>query len=632
MQFHHHGYVSGDPRVQPADGVGLDRPDELPDEMDVLIVGTGPAGITLAAQLSQFADVTTRIIERRPGRLEVGQADGIQARSVETFQAFGFANRITEEAYRITEMAFWKPDPEKPGDIIRTAVAPDDPSGVSEFPHLIVNQARVQDYFLEFMKNSPTRNRPDYGWEFVGLEIDHDGGEHPVAVTLRRTAGEDEGTERVVRAKFVVGGDGARSKVREAIGRKPVGDQAFHAWGVMDVLADTDFPDIRRKCAIQSHDGGSILHIPREGNHLFRMYVDLGEVPHDDSGKVRLTSQEEVERRANQILHPYTLSVRHVAWRSVYEVGHRVTDRFDDVPAEEAGVRTPRVFIMGDACHTHSAKAGQGMNVSIQDGFNLGWKLGHVLEGRAPLSLLDTYSAERQVVAQNLIDFDKEWSSLMAARPDEMADPAELERFYVQTAEFPAGFMTEYAPSLIVGSREHQDLAEGFPLGKRFKSHAVTRVCDGNPVHLGHHARADGRWRIYVFAGRDGLDPASGTAALGAWLAESPDSPLATTPAGLDRDAWFDAKVIYQQPHLDIDITSVPEVFLPRTGPFQVVDYEKVYAADPGDDIFDARGIDRDGVVVVVRPDQYVAQVLPLAAREELAGFFAEATLRAPRA
>ena len=80
------------------------------------------------------------------------------------------------------------------------------------------------------------------------------------------------------------------------------------------------------------------------------------------------------------------------------------------------GTRTPRVFITGDACHTHSAKAGQGMNVSLQDGFNMGWKLGHVLDGRAPEALLATYSAERQVVAKNLIDFDREWSSLMAAR------------------------------------------------------------------------------------------------------------------------------------------------------------------------------------------------------------------------
>src|SRR5699024_5143177 len=110
MEFHHHGYVTTDPRVQPAAGIGLDRPAGLPDEMDVLVVGAGPAGTVTAAQLSRFPDVHTRIIERRPQRLEIGQADGIQARSVETFQAFGFAERLTSEAYRITEMAFWKPD------------------------------------------------------------------------------------------------------------------------------------------------------------------------------------------------------------------------------------------------------------------------------------------------------------------------------------------------------------------------------------------------------------------------------------------------------------------------------------------------------------------------------------------
>ena len=96
------------------------------------------------------------------------------------------------------------------------------------------------------------------------------------------------------------------------------------------------------------------------------------------------------------MLHPYTLDVKTIAWFSVYEVGQRLTDRFDDVPAETAATRLPRVFIAGDACHTHSAKAGQGMNVSMQDAFNLGWKLAAVLEGRSPESLLHTYSAERQ--------------------------------------------------------------------------------------------------------------------------------------------------------------------------------------------------------------------------------------------
>ena len=128
------------------------------------------------------------------------------------------------------------------------------------------------------------------------------------------------------------------------------------------------------------------------------------------------------------------------------------------------------------------------MNVSMQDGFNLGWKLGHVLEGRSPESLLATYSAERQVVAKNLIDFDKQWSTLMATKPEELDDPSELEDFYVRTAEFPAGFMTQYAPSMLIAEPAHQELATGFPIGKRFKSAPVVRVGDANPVHLGHHA------------------------------------------------------------------------------------------------------------------------------------------------
>ncbi len=462
MQFHHHGYVSGDPRVLPAAGTGLDRPDELPDEMDVLIVGSGPAGMVVAAQLSQYPSIHARLIERRAGRLEIGQADGIQARSNETFQAFGFAERLISEAFQLTAMNFWAPDPANPSAIIRTQRTEDDPHGISEFPHMLVNQARVLDYFAEFAANGPARIKPDYGWDFVTLEIT-EGAEYPVAVTVRATAGERIGEQRVVRAKYVVGCDGAKSAVRESIGRKHLGTGSFHAWGVMDVLAVTDFPDIRTKCAIQSHDNGSILLIPREGGFLFRMYVDLGAVGADDQHAVRQTTIEQIIAKANAILNPYTLDVRNVAWSSVYEVGHRVTDKFDDVPVELTGQRAPRVFIAGDACHTHSAKAGQGMNVSIQDGFNLGWKLGQVLDGRAPESLLETYSAERQVVAQNLIDFDREWASMMAKKPEEFESPAELAEFYVTTAEFPAGFMTQYEPSIITGEATHQQLAIRLP-------------------------------------------------------------------------------------------------------------------------------------------------------------------------
>ncbi|CAM3772567.1 3-hydroxybenzoate 4-monooxygenase [Micrococcus flavus] len=636
MLFHHHGYVSTDPRIHPAAGVGLDRPAELPDEMDVLIVGTGPAGMIAAAQLAMFPDVHTRIVERRPHRLEIGQADGIQARSVETFQAFGFASEIIDEAFDLTSMAFWNPDPENPSTIVRTQLAEDDPEGISEFPHLIVNQARILDWFAEYMENSPTRARPDYGWAFEGLD-DSGEGEHPVTVTLRRTVDAEgapledpqQGELRQVRARYVVGADGAGSRVRKAIGHSLSGDAANHAWGVMDTLAVTDFPDIRTKCAIHSNQG-SILLIPREGGHLFRLYVDLGVVPEDDGGKVRQTPLEEVIRRAQQILHPYTLDVKEVPWHSVYEVGHRLTSGFDN--RERVG--RPNVFLLGDACHTHSAKAGQGMNVSMQDGWNLGWKLGQVLSGIAPVELVPTYGDERKDIAKNLIDFDKEWSTLMAKPTSELGDPNEVAEFYTKTAEFPAGFMTEYQPSLLTTDGTGQELATGFPIGKRFTSALVERSCDTNVKHLGHLHRADGRWRVYVFA--DAAAPQDADSKVAAWAQAVEEDPQSFrnrhTPADGPQDARFDIKVVYQQKQTEFAHPDVPAVFRPTTGPLGLIDLNNIFAtcrAKHGEDIFDARGISRDGAVVVVRPDHYVSGVFGLDEVERLNAFFAGVLLDA---
>lgn len=121
MKYHHHGYVSSDPRVQTPAGVGIDRPEDLPEQVDVLIIGAGPAGMIAAAQLSQFPGITTRIVERRAGRLEIGLADGMQKRSLETFEAFGFAQQLMAEACHITETIFWKPDPDKPENIRRVS-------------------------------------------------------------------------------------------------------------------------------------------------------------------------------------------------------------------------------------------------------------------------------------------------------------------------------------------------------------------------------------------------------------------------------------------------------------------------------------------------------------------------------
>ncbi len=622
MQFHHHGYVSQEPRQQPAAGYGIDRASELPDEMDVLIVGSGPAGMLLAAQMSAYPNINTRVIERREGRLVLGQADGIQPRSVETFQAFGFAPHITNEAYNIGHMNFWNPDPDNPGHIIRTERTVDYADDVGEFPHLIVNQARVLDYFAEAARFGPGRIEVDYGIEYIDLTVHDDGREYPVDVQIRHTVGERAGEERTVRAKYVVGSDGAHSLVRKSIGRQHIGGVSMHAWGVMDVLVNTDFPDWRIKCAINSQ-AGNILHIPREGGYLARMYIDLGDVGEGASAEIRATPVEKIIEKTNEILAPYSIDVKNVAWHSVYEVGNRVTDKCDDVDVEDEG-RHPRVFLTGDACHTHSAKAGQGMNVSMQDGFNLGWKIGSVLSGLATPELLSTYSAERQPVAQQLIDFDREWSTLMARKPEEIEDPRELAQYYLATAEFPSGFMTQYEPSIIIGDNAQQDLAEGYPLGKRFKSEKVTLASEGNTVHLGHHHKADGRWRVYVFADSPAAGEDSKVSKWASWVSSGDSFYSRYTPAEGDVDAVFDLKVIYQQPFQDTDLMAVPRVFIPETGPFGLMDWDKVYCATDEPNIFDTRGISRDGAVVVVRPDQYVAHILPIDAHDELDAFFAQ--------
>ncbi|SAL04644.1 FAD-binding monooxygenase [Caballeronia calidae] len=624
MQFHLDGFRVGDPTIEPA-AEGAPRVD-MPDTVDVLIVGSGPAGLVLAAQLSQFPDIRTRVVERRDGPLRMGQADGVACRTVEMFNAFGLSDRLLREAYWVNETVFWRPDANDRGAIKRTGRVQDTETGMSEFPHVIVNQARVQDYLLGVMHRSAQRLEPDYDLEAVDVQRD-DAGEYPVRVTLRRTDAARLGEEVTVRARYVVGCDGARSRVRTAIGQALHGDAANHAWGVMDALAVTDFPDIRLKAAIQSASKGNLLIIPREGGYLVRFYVDLGEVTPDNRDTIKQTSVDHIIETAQRILHPYSLDVKEVAWFSVYEVGQRLTERFDDALTADGSAREPRIFIAGDACHTHSAKAGQGMNVSMQDGFNLGWKLGAVLEGRSDANLLRTYSDERQPIAQELIDFDKEWSAMMAAPPKDPdhpelggVDPAELQAYFVRAGRFTAGLATHYRAGTLTGETTHQALATGFQIGTRFHSSPVVRVADAKPVHLGHAARADGRWRLYAFsdATRSALH------ALCEHLATSPDSVLrGITPKDADVDSVLDLRAVLQEPHREVRLDGLPSLLLPCKGRYGLVDYEKAFTSDATTDIFHERGIDRErGALVVVRPDQYVAHVLPLDAYEELASFF----------
>jgi phenol 2-monooxygenase len=631
VQFHLDGFRPGDPAVaDPERALPPHHPmRDLPSEVDVLVVGCGPTGLTLAAQLSAFPDISICIADAKSGPLALGQADGIACRSMEMFNAFGFAHRIEAEAYWVNETVFWKPDPQAPERIARSDRIQDVEDGLSEFPHVILNQARVHDHYLRVMRDAPVPILPDYSRRLEELTMPT-GPDDPAVATFARTDGGHEGETESIRARYVVGCDGARSAVRRLMGRGLTGDAANQAWGVMDVLAVTDFPDIRFKCVVHSA-AGNLLVIPREGGYLTRVYIELDKLGEGERVAGRNITIEQLIAAGQRIFAPYSFEVREVAWWSIYEIGQRLTDKYDDVPAGAEDERSPRVFVAGDACHTHSPKAGQGMNVSMRDAFNLGWKLASVLRGRSTPNVLHTYSEERRAVAQELIDFDRKLAAMFSARPKmsdddaEGVDPAEFQRYFQQQGRFTAGVATRYQPGLLVGDGAHQHLATGFEIGTRFHSAPVVRIADAKPLHLGHVVVADGRWRLFAFADRAEPDARDGgLSRLCAWLAHDPASPLVRyTPDGADVDAVIDVRGIVQHGHRDTEIGRVPPLLRPCKGRYGLIDYEKAFSPDPAADIFDQRGVDRDaGAVVVVRPDQHVARVLPLDGVDELAAFF----------
>ena len=642
VQFHLNGFRVGDPSIRDPAEKYQAQADGLEGEVDVLIVGSGPTGLTLATQLAAFPDIKVALVEQKPGPLTLGQADGIACRSVEMFEAYGFSERILKEGYWVNETAFWKPSDTQRENIARSGRIQDTEDGLSEFPHVILNQARIHDFLLDVMRHSTSRREPFYSRRLVGLTIDTSAAfegaapsvTHPVTAKLERIDADHEGQVETVNARYVVGCEGARSVVRASIGRTLEGDSANQAWGVMDVLAVTDFPDIRLKAVVHSANEGNLLVIPREGGYLVRLYIELDKLKKSERVIDRNITTDQLVAAAQRILKPYTLDVKEIAWWSVYEIGQRICVKFDDVPVDELDRRRPLVFIAGDACHTHSPKAGQGMNVSIADAFNLGWKLAAVVRGECSPRILHTYSEERRSLAKELIDFDREFAKMFSAPPKDPSnpdaggvDPAEFQKYFVKEGRFTAGTAVQYGPSLITAEPKYQHLAKGFVVGMRFHSAPVIRYADAKRVHLGHTIKADGRWRLFAFAASDDLSsPVSHLRLLCDFLAESHDSPIRKyTRPGADIDSVIDVRAIVQQGHLELRAELIPPFLVPQKGRYGLRDYEKLFCPDlkTGDDIFDLRGLDRArGALVVVRPDQYVANVLPLDGVSELSAFF----------
>ena len=272
------------------------------------------------------------------------------------------------------------------------------------------------------------------------------------------------------------------------------GDSSDSVWGVMDFIPRTDFPDIR-KLNMMHTKAGVVMNIPREGGIMNRFYTEL---PRGTVAKeVKLKDLQATARRA---FHPYQLDFPETIWQ-------RIADDY---------TKAHRVFLTGDACHTHSPKGGQGLNVSLQDGYNIGWKLASVLKGQTEPDILNTYVIERQMVGENLIEWDKDWVKRMTSTSKEEGgfleakNSIELMDVWLRSGAFTGGLTITYGESAITRAIDStQSVAEHLKVGMRFPSAKVVRYCDALEMQLSKALPSDGRWRIVVFAGDIRQDAAS---------------------------------------------------------------------------------------------------------------------------
>ncbi|KAI5262811.1 FAD binding domain protein [Aureobasidium subglaciale] len=409
---------------------------------DVIVVRAGPARLMLAANLVRFG-VKTTILDDRADKTSTGRADGLQPKSIKTLKQMRLADPLLQRV-----------------DLLDPYI-------------LLVHQGIVEDIFLQDLQTrgvEVTRSSPFVKYRNHGSGIALDVFSRSVTT----------GKERLWQSKYLVGCDGAHSQVRKAIPDiRAEGSSSEAIWGVLDGVIETDFPDLWSKVVVYSEEAGNVLCIPRERN-LTRLYIELR--PESDAPIDRAkATQEFVMDRARQILAPYSLSWESVKWFGIYQIGQRVANKFTD--------DSRRAFIAGDASHTHSPKAAQGMNTSMHDTLNLAWKLNFAVRGLAKPSLLETYKLERRKIAQDLINFDYKHANAFHD-----GDANALARNFLTNIRFISGVGVEYSANIL--NRVTNTPGSAKP-GSLLPPAKLTRYVDANPVDAQLDIPMLGQFRTY---------------------------------------------------------------------------------------------------------------------------------------
>lgn len=300
-----------------------------------------------------LSDESLLCIDAKPSTLKSGQADGLQPRTLEVLKSLGLVDEILTEGCQMWEVAFWNPSADKSKIIERTSIVPD-VAVPARYPHEVtIHQGRIERILetdlRRYSKRGVLRNS-----RLVSVRLDEDSDpEFPVLADI-----EVDGRPRTIRSKHLVGADGAHSVVRRCMGLTLEGETTDHIWGVVDLVVDTDFPDIRRRCAIHS-PATSVMVIPREriatGDYLTRLYVQVPGVVNPDSdassddarARRKQVTLEGIFQHAAEAFKPYYIRPKAdgaVDWWAAYQIGQRVSSRF--TVKDSKGV--DRVFIVGD--------------------------------------------------------------------------------------------------------------------------------------------------------------------------------------------------------------------------------------------------------------------------------------------
>ncbi|CAD6592880.1 MAG: hypothetical protein ASARMPRED_006770 [Alectoria sarmentosa] len=657
-------------------------------EVDVLIIGAGPAGLMAALWMSRCG-IKTRVIDRREEHVRVGQADGIQSRSLELFDSFDIVDKIWKESCHMVEMSMWNPGDD--GVLRRASRMSNTIPGISRFSQgVLLAQHRIEGVFLESLAEysnvevqrsvqpisitynlSQVENQSAYPVTIRIAQIGPERSPYPIEKPTSNGAAEIDGerkrrrlnsvdeepaAEEVIAAKFVISCDGAHSWTRSQLGFQMEGEQSEYIWGVLDVIPITNFPDIRTRCAIHTASAGSIMLIPRE-DRLVRIYCQLSEVKPGSDGRFDRSSikPDMILKAAQKIMSPYELEYKHCDWWTTYQIGQRVGTRFS---------AHDRIFLAGDAIHTHSPKAGQGMNVSMQDSYNLGWKLALVIKGIAIPSILETYESERRRVAKELIEFDQRFSRLWSKPPaKDSADEGgvlmkDFQHAFQKQRLFSSGFAVDYGPSIltakdgIVHRREktngagcgpktqdcefqiksQQHLATNIPLGQRFPSFRVINHCDARSWHFGKLLKADGLFHIVLFAGdvskTEQMQRIYGFTDALTNMATPLVQHRINSGSEKARCHVADVLTIHSAPRQQVEYLDFPELLRPFDEELGW-DYDRIFVDEESyyeghGNAYEGYGIDKvRGCVVIVRPDQHVAWIGGLEDVDSLETYFA---------